>query len=145
MKRNFCSAKRNETKFRIFLFRETSEIFAKQARLSYRFVFCEIEKKRKLKTLLPGGGLVKTMTSLPMVVVKSCCPTTVSVIRTGPELCCSRSMMVEDGRTIAEVEPRTEAELTSRKGGPSSVELLQSCAVTEKKRKELRQERKIWQ
>jgi hypothetical protein len=25
------------------------------------------------------------------------------------------------------------------------VELLQSCAVTEKKRKELRQERKIWQ
>jgi hypothetical protein len=45
----FCSAKLNETKFRIFLFRETSEIFAKQARLSYRFVFREINKKAKIK------------------------------------------------------------------------------------------------
>ncbi len=40
---NFCSSKRNETKFRIFLFCETSEIFAKQARLSYRFVFRKIK------------------------------------------------------------------------------------------------------
>jgi hypothetical protein len=46
---NFCSAKRNETKFRIILFRETSEIFAKQARLSYRFVFREIKKIAKIK------------------------------------------------------------------------------------------------
>jgi hypothetical protein len=53
-KRNFASIfeVRNEMKFRIFLFRETSEIFAKQATLSYRFVFRKIKKKRKLKTLL---------------------------------------------------------------------------------------------
>jgi hypothetical protein len=39
-------------KFRTFLFRETSKIFAKQARLSYRFVFRETKKKQKLKTLV---------------------------------------------------------------------------------------------
>ncbi len=52
-KRNFASifVVRNKMKFRIFLFRETSEIFTKQARLSYRFLFREILKKRKLKTL----------------------------------------------------------------------------------------------
>jgi hypothetical protein len=50
-KRNFTSifVVRNKTKFRIFLFHETSEIFAKQARLSYRFVFREINKKAKIK------------------------------------------------------------------------------------------------
>jgi hypothetical protein len=50
-KRNFASiiVVRNEMKFRIFLFHETSEIFAKQARLSYRFVFREINKKAKIK------------------------------------------------------------------------------------------------
>jgi hypothetical protein len=60
MKRNFASifVVRNETKIRIFLFRETSEIFAKQARLSYCFVFREINKKAKIKnpSLLKGKG-----------------------------------------------------------------------------------------
>jgi hypothetical protein len=61
---NFCCAKRNETKFRIFLFHVTSEIFAKQARLSFR----EILKKAKIKnsSSLANGQRNSGSTAFPL-------------------------------------------------------------------------------